>query len=167
MGDLLRIEKWAENLEEVTLNRWLKPLGSCLQAGESLCEIITDKATFEYEIERPGTLRQVYATEHSVLPVGFVIAFVGEPDEPLPTGINAANEALMAERQSSDDLILPAGLVITPARSGTKKVRATPAARRAARENRLEIDEIAAWLGAGELVDEAAVERYREAKADE
>lgn len=166
MGDLLRIEKWAENLEEVTLSRWLKPVGSSLQVGDTLCEIITDKATFEYEIERAGTLRQVYATEQSVLPIGYAIAFVGALGEALPEGVADENAALVAARQASGDLVLPADLEVARTALAGKNVRATPVARRVAREQGVSLEEVAAWLGAPGLVDETAVQRYLEAKRE-
>lgn len=166
MGDLLRIEKWAENLEEVTLSRWLKPVGSHLQVGDTLCEIITDKATFEYEIERAGTLRQVYATEQSVLPIGYAIAFVGSAEELLPEGVEEANAALVAARQVSVELVEAGELAAVRQALAGKRVRATPAARRVAREQGISLEEVAAWLGTESLVDEIAVQRYREAKGE-
>lgn len=146
MGQLLRVEKWAENLDEVTLNRWLKAEGDRLEVGDSLCEIITDKATFEYEMEVAGTLRRQYVTDKSVIPVGYVLAFVGEQGEPLPEGVEAANQQLLAEHQAATAVDAELKAKLAQALSG-RKVRATPAARRVAREQGVALEDVAQWLG--------------------
>lgn len=162
MGHLLKVEKWAENLDEVTLNRWLKQEGDMLEVGESLCEIITDKATFEYEMECRGTLLRIYAPERSVIPVGYALAFVAEVGEALPEGVEEANALLLAARQmaSRADDDLKAQLA---AKLG-KRVRATPAARRVAREAGVALEAVAAWLGEAQQVDEADVRKYLKQK---
>ena len=163
MGHLLRIEKWAENLDEVTLNLWLKSEGEALCLGDSLCEIITDKATFEYEMEVAGTLLHIYAAEKSVLPIGYVIAFVGEEDEALPEGIEAENARLLAQHQTAAQLDLELKADLSQ-RLQARRVRATPAARRVARESGVALEQVAQWLQEERPVDEADVCRYLEAK---
>ncbi len=162
MGHLLKVEKWAENLDEVTLNCWLKQEGDALEVGESLCEIITDKATFEYEMEFAGVLRRIYATEKSVIPVGYVIAFVGEADEALPDCVEEDNARLLARHQAAagPDEDLKAQLA---AKLG-KRARATPAARRLARECGVTLEAVGEWLGGVAQIEEADVRRYLEAK---
>jgi len=159
MGYVLRVEKWAENLDEVTLNRWLKLEGERLEVGDSLCEIITDKATFEYEMEVAGTLRRRYATDKSVIPVGYAIAFVGAPDEPLPADVEAENQALLAAHQAAARADLDLKARLAQALQG-RKARATPAARRIAREAGVALEDVAAWLGEDRPVDDRDVQRY-------
>ncbi|MEN6345058.1 MAG: biotin/lipoyl-containing protein [Armatimonadia bacterium] len=166
MGQLITIEKWAENLEEVTLNRWLKQEGDRVEEGDSLCEIITDKVTFEYELETPGVLLRTYCPERSVLPIGFAIAFLGAADEALPEGVEAENQRLLqahtAKAALELDLEVPAGKAVRqPQRPVAEhRVRATPAARRVAREAGVAIEEVANWKDAPEAVTEADVEAY-------
>lgn len=160
MGYLLRIEKWAENLDEVTLNCWLKQEGEALSLGDSLCELITDKATFEYEMEFTGTLRRRYATEKSVLPIGYVIAFVGEADELAPEGVEEANQRLLAERQAATRVELDLKLDLAQRALQGRKVRATPAARRVAREQGVDLGKVAEWVGEDRPLDEQDIARF-------
>lgn len=166
MGQLILIEKWAENLEEVTLNRWLKAEGDVLAAGDVLCEIITDKVTFEYEVSQPGVLRRIYCQEKSVLPVGYAIGFIGDPTEPLPEGVEERNQQLMAARETQDaldlDLVASAGQMRFNCGPGPsqRRVRATPAARRVAREAGVTVEEVAQWLQSEAPVAEADVRAY-------
>ena len=97
MGQLIRIEKWAANLDEVTLSGWLAQPGDKLAAGEPLCEIITDKLTFEYEAPEGGILHRTYCSAGSTVPVGYIIAFLGQPDEALPDDVEERNAAVMRQ----------------------------------------------------------------------
>ncbi len=167
MAELCIIEKWAENLDEATVSAWLVAVGDDVEAGDSLCEIITDKATFEYEIERAGTVRAIYCSPRSTVPVGYVIAFIGGPDEEPPPDIEAENAALMDEYRASGeaeldldfDLDLPVKIGGRSGRRGGRP-RATPAARRLAREHDLSIEQVAEELGVRGVVGEDDVRRY-------
>ena len=133
MGQRITIEKWAENLEEVTIGRWAKSLGERIGAGEVLCEIITDKVTFEYIVEEGGTLARIYAAERSVVPVGYVIAFIATAGEAPEPDIEAHNEMLIAQYQERTELDLDLADLLGESGLSTSRVRATPAARRLAR----------------------------------
>lgn len=170
MAELCIIEKWAENLDEATVSAWLVAVGDAVEPGDSLCEIITDKATFEYEIERAGTVRAIYCSPRSTVPVGYVIAFIGAPDEEPPPGIEAENAALLEEYRVSGEVELDLDLdldmpVKIGGRSGGRggRPRATPAARRLARENDLSIEQIVERLGVEGVVGEDDVRRYLDA----
>jgi len=76
--------KLAANVEEATIGQWFKREGESVAVGEPLFEAITDKAAVEVKAEAAGVLRRIVASENSVVPVGQVIALVGDPDEPLP-----------------------------------------------------------------------------------
>lgn len=167
MGLLIFIEKWAENLEEVTLSRWLKREGEFADEGEALCEIITDKVTFEYEVELPGFVRRRYCPDKSILPVGYAIAFIGDEDEPLPGGVEKRNRELLQERAARVALDLdlqPASAAAASPRTRRdrlpQRVRATPAARRIARESNVPIEAVAQRLDHDGPVTQADVEAY-------
>jgi len=165
MAELCLIEKWAENLDEATVNRWLVAEGDRVSPGDSLCEIITDKATFEYEVERGGIVKAIYCPARSTVPVGYVIAFIGDPDEEPPDDIEERNAALVREHRERARLDLELDVrpaTGAPARSGAR-VRATPAARRLAREHNVSVEQVAAALGLEGVVGEEDVRRYLEA----
>ena len=160
MGQRIIIEKWAENLEEVTIGRWLKAEGDHIEAGEVLCEIITDKVTFEYTIEDAGTVARIYAPEASVIPVGYVIAFISAPSEDADPNIEQNNEELLARhrQQTQPDLDLDA--ILGAAKSKRFRQRATPAARRLARRSQVELQDVAA--ARAEPVDTITEDHVRE-----
>ena len=169
MGLLCTVEKWAENLDEVTLSRWLVAEGARLKFGEPVCEIITDKVTFEYVADIPGLLLRQYCGENSVLPVGYAFGFIGEAEEALPEGVEERNRALLQEHQAKAALVLDLDEVFGGTAAGTEKagarVRATPAARRVARETGVTVEEVAAAMGGEGVVTEEDVERFVAARS--
>ncbi len=79
----------SDSMEEGTILRWLKSPGDEVSLGEELVEIETDKANMVYEAPAAGTLIEVLAGEGDTLPIGEVIARVGEAGE-APSGDGAA-----------------------------------------------------------------------------
>ncbi len=169
MGQLIAIEKWAANLEEVTVNRWLHQEGERVAEGDSLCEIITEKVTFEYEVEQSGVLRRIYCQAGSIVPVGYIIAFIGKPDEPLPADVLERNVRLMQEYRSAAQLDLEADIAQLQSAS-SPSVRATPAARRLARQEGVDLAQIAQRIEQSRAIREDDVSQYlqqRTADSDE
>ncbi|HUS58684.1 MAG TPA: biotin/lipoyl-containing protein [Planctomycetota bacterium] len=144
MMQLLRIPKASENLETATVGRWLKAEGDNVAAGEPIVEILTDKADFALEAEEPGRLRRIVAVEKSTVPVGYVVGIIAAEDEHLPD-VDAENLALVTASAAAK----PADQA-KPARTGpsymSRKIAATPAARRLAKEHGVDLAAVAAEL---------------------
>jgi pyruvate dehydrogenase E2 component (dihydrolipoamide acetyltransferase) len=164
------MEKWAENLDEVTVGEWLKREGDPVAPGEAVAELITEKATFQYTPEEGGVLLRILAEENSTLPVGYVIGFIGEPGEELPAGVLESNRSLIEAKKAEARLALELpeeGLPPPPAAGG---LRATPPARRLARDRGVALDDVAAWFGDSRRITDRDVEAYlardREAPSD-
>ncbi len=79
----------SDSMEEGTILRWMKSPGDEVSLGEELVEIETDKANMVYEAPAAGTLVETLAQEGDTLPIGQVIARVGEAGEK-PSGDGAA-----------------------------------------------------------------------------
>ena len=71
----------SDSMEEGTIIRWLKEQGAEVARGEELVEIETDKATMTYESDAAGAL-DIVAQEGATLPIGEVIARIGEGAAP-------------------------------------------------------------------------------------
>ncbi|RMH79204.1 MAG: dihydrolipoamide succinyltransferase, partial [Calditrichaeota bacterium] len=69
----VKIPEIGESITEVVLAKWLKQDGEAVQVDDLLCEIESDKATFELPAEQAGILRHKVA-EGSTVPVGGVVA---------------------------------------------------------------------------------------------
>src|SRR4051812_43148116 len=83
----------SDSMEEGTILKWLKSVGDEVAVGDELVEIETDKANMVYEADSAGALTEIVAQEGDTLPIGEVIARVGEAGE-APSGNGAgAGEA--------------------------------------------------------------------------
>jgi pyruvate dehydrogenase E2 component (dihydrolipoamide acetyltransferase) len=160
------MEKWAENLDEVTIGEWLKREGDSVAPGEAVAELITEKATFKYEPETGGVLLRIYAEENSTVPVGFVIGYLGHPGEEPPPGIEIENQALIRakKREARLDLDLAGDRPPLEPSAEYRPVRATPAARRLARDGGVTVEEVAAFLADGRRITDRDVRAYLQSK---
>ena len=67
-----------ETVTEGTITRWFKKVGDTVSADEPLFEVSTDKVDTEVPSPIAGTLSEIRAQEGDTVPVGTVIAIVGE-----------------------------------------------------------------------------------------
>ncbi len=159
----IRIPQAFENMEEATIGRWLKREGDLLRNGEPLCELITEKTTFDLPVEhlsQPEYLRRIVAPEKSIVPVGYIIALAGGDVEAALPDVEAENQTLVQRKAAATQETFTAELTATvapPTRSapapGTR-LRATPAARRVAKERGIDLEELAQKLGGKVITEE-------------
>lgn len=131
-------------MEEGTIIKWLKSEGEKVEKGEAILEILTDKVNMEVEAEESGILLKITAKEGEVLPVFSTIAYIGEEGEELPTTSLKAGENNKTEASVQKENRIEENQIeeIEENTSWDKKVRATPAARRIARERDIVLSEI-------------------------
>jgi pyruvate/2-oxoglutarate dehydrogenase complex dihydrolipoamide acyltransferase (E2) component len=157
-----------ENMEEATIGRWIKAEGQTVRESEALCELITEKTTFDLLAEDvsagAGVLRKIVAPEKSIVPVGFCIALIGDQNEDLSEieleaerENSALSSKLQAAHQGPEIVSLAPQAPSTPA--GGSRLRATPAARRAARERGVALEEVAAAFP-GKVLTEDDVAKF-------
>ena len=119
------------------MGRWHAAEGARVVKGETLFEIETDKAAMEIDAPASGVLRFVAAAEGDVLPVGACIGWIlaeGEnflPPEGKASATAAPLPAVRAPAAAKDAAYADAAFGL----------RATPAARRAARQRGLRLSD--------------------------
>ena len=82
----------SDSMEEGTVLTWMKAVGDEVALGEELVEIETDKANMVFESDAAGTLIEIVAGEGDTLPIGEVIARVGDPSEATGGGEGASGD---------------------------------------------------------------------------
>ena len=139
----------SDTMEEGTILRWIGRDGEHIQRGQELVEIETDKATMVYESDLEGVLHTV-AQEGQTLAVGELIAHVGEaaagegegPAPGGPAGLDAPGEPPLAQAPGA---VVAPGAAVAPAAAvdqradGGGRVKASPLARRVARERGVDL----------------------------
>lgn len=68
----MKVPTVGESISEVVLAKWTKKDGDTVRQEEILCEIESDKATFEIAAEKSGVLR-IVAAEGDTLPIGALL----------------------------------------------------------------------------------------------
>jgi len=134
----------SDSMEEGTIIRWLKKDGEAVSKGEPLAEVETDKATVTFDADADGTLR-IFAGEGETVPIGGVIASIGDalPRSPAPAQAGPAAPARAAAGNASD---------ASDTADGAGRVRASPLARRIARESEIDLRAVSGSGPGGRIV---------------
>jgi len=150
-----RFPKIDANIEEATVTLWRKDEGSSVRKGEVILELTTDKGVVEIEAPHAGVVRKILASVNSTLPVGYILALIGDANDPLPD-VAAANRALVEQHRQAAGKQTRAE---SHGHGGKETIRATPAARRLAREKGIDLTAVKTALGV-EVVNESAIADY-------
>src|SRR5215210_38733 len=92
----------SDSMEEGTILKWLVSEGDEVSKGQEIVEIETDKANMTYEADTEGTLIAIVAGEGDTLPLGEVIARIGDPSEADGDG-GGGEEEDESEEEASDE----------------------------------------------------------------
>jgi len=105
MATQVVMPKLSPTMEEGQLSRWLKNEGERVSVGEPLAEVDTDKATMEAQALATGVLRKILVPAGETVPLGQVIAIIGEPDEDISALLAKAGsgEAAAENKQSIEE----------------------------------------------------------------
>jgi pyruvate dehydrogenase E2 component (dihydrolipoamide acetyltransferase) len=177
----------SDSMEEGTILKWLKSDGDEVKRGEELAEIETDKANMTYEADLEGVLK-IVAQEGDTVPVGGTIAQIGEggsdsegseqaeeepaeeqPDEqPSEGGAGAAEEEVERVKQPEPVATAEQEPEGEGEGDGNGRVKASPIARRMAKELGVELSSLQGSGPGGRIVKsdvEAAAQNGGEAEA--
>ena len=154
----------SDSMEEGTILSWLKQVGDEVAVGDELVEIETDKANMAYEADVAGTLQEILAQEGETLPIGTPIARIGEngasgegqsarPAGPVsdttspPTGGDPASSLPTGDLKQAD----AEGQTESVSAEG-ERVKASPLARRLAKERGLDLGQLEGSGPGGRIV---------------
>ncbi len=164
MATEVKLPRLGQGMESGTIVKWLKSEGDSVEKGEPLYELDTDKVTQEVEADASGVLLKIAIAEGEV-EVGKTIGVIGEQGEEVDTSVDedeqeegsaapAREEERERGREASAD-VSEQVTQITPAEpSGDGRVKASPLARRIARERGIDLHSVAGTGPEGRVVAE-------------
>jgi pyruvate dehydrogenase E2 component (dihydrolipoamide acetyltransferase) len=103
MATQVVMPKLSPTMEEGQISRWLKQEGDKVSMGEPLAEIDTDKATMEMQALGSGVLRKILLKEGESVPLGQLIAVIGEPDEDISALLKQADASAQTQTATQAD----------------------------------------------------------------
>ncbi len=162
MANEVKLPRLGQGMEAGTITRWLKSEGESVRKGEPLFEVDTDKVTQEVEADFGGVLLKIAVPEGEA-PVGRTVAWIGEEGEEV-----AAEETPEAPKKpepgSSSKTTNQVREVRESPADGDGRVKASPLARRIARERGIDLRSLTGTGPEGRIVAED-VERAEAAPA--
>ena len=170
MATEVKLPRLGQGMESGTIVRWLKTEGDAVAKGEPLYELDTDKVTQEVEAESDGVLLKIVIADGEV-DVGTTVGIIGAQDEDVT--------AILADAQGGNGgaPAAPAGQAVEapeaprepvaeraeasepeeqspPVRAEGERVKASPLARRIARERGVELAQVVGTGPEGRVIAE-------------
>ena len=171
MADEVKLPRLGQGMESGTIVKWLKAEGDKVEKGEPLYELDTDKVTQEVEAEASGVLLKITVAEGEA-DVGTTIAVIGEQGEdvsaigaaPTPQVAETAQEegspgpAREPERERAREVTAAEQVAdtrqIEQGNGAGARIKASPLARRIARERGIELGSLKGTGPEGRVVAE-------------
>ena len=188
MSSQVTLPRLGQGMESGTIVRWLKSEGDRVEKGEPLYELDTEKVTQEVEADASGVLLRILAKEGEEIDVGKAVAVIGEEGEEVaeaeaepkpeaeaedPTEVTeregqeegspapSRDEERERGREAAEEEKPPSNGAVA---ADDGRVKASPLARRIARERGIELSAISGTGPEGRIVAED-VERAEKAPA--
>jgi pyruvate dehydrogenase E2 component (dihydrolipoyllysine-residue acetyltransferase) len=137
MASEVKLPRLGQGMEAGTIIKWLKSEGEQVEKGEPLYELDTDKVTQEVEADFSGVLLKIAVAEGEV-PVGRTIGVIGDQGEEFSIAEpEAAEQVTEQEEKQAAEPESEKAPAPAPARDG--RVKASPLARRIARERGIDL----------------------------
>jgi 2-oxoglutarate dehydrogenase E2 component (dihydrolipoamide succinyltransferase) len=128
------VPELGESVVEARVARWLKKPGDRVEAGEPLVELETEKIDLEVNAERGGVVARIERQEGEDVKIGEVLAIVDESAAAVAGRADGSDEAATA-----------------PVPPSAREPRATPTARKMAKEHDVSLEAIQGSGNAGRV----------------
>jgi pyruvate dehydrogenase E2 component (dihydrolipoamide acetyltransferase) len=151
MATEIKLPRLGQGMESGTIVKWLKSEGDSVEKGEPLYELDTDKVTQEVEADASGVLLKI-AVSSGEVEVGKTIAVIGEQGETVEVTQDVLEEGAPARareqkgergREASAAETSPVMELRQPSAANGGRVKASPLARRIARERGIDLSSVA------------------------
>ncbi len=166
MATPIIVPKEGQSMETCRIIQWFKKKGDPVETGDILCEVETEKATFDIEAPVEGTLLDIFFRDDTEAPFLTPIAVIGAPGDEYEDlkpvikddqGLDAENldaESLDTESRGEKKPV--------PAAPPDKKRGISPRARKLAGENAVDISKLKGSGPDGHIVERDILNRLPE-----
>ncbi len=160
--------KLGQTMEEGIIEKWRKKEGDRVEKGDILLEITTDKATLEVESYTSGILKKIIHCAGETVPVTQVIGYIGDEGDEVPS-------VVIEEKQKEK----PAGDAVKQefyagvqggktekkeAEAGAGRIKASPAARRIARDKKIDLNLVKGTGPGGRITEKDVLDFFEKSE---
>lgn len=174
MAIKIEMPKLSDTMEEGVIAKWNVKEGDKIEAGDIIAEVETDKATMDVEAFDSGTLLKIIPEEGDSVPLGGLIAVIGEEGEDISDilegvdGSSSSSSEESAEKEAEEveehkeNTASP-----SPAASGSPssttdngRIKASPLARKMAEEKGIDLSTVSGSGPDGRII-KSDIENYK------
>ena len=163
---VIRMPLLSDTMTEGVIQKWNFKVGDKVKADDSLADVETDKATMEVVGYEAGTLLYIGVKEGEAAAVNGIIAIVGKEGTDITPLLQAGNESSPAPEATKEE---PAAatqteVAATASNDDDSRVKASPLARKIAREKGINLNDVKGSADGGRIVKKD-VESFKAAPA--
>ena len=151
---VIRMPALSDTMTEGVINKWNFKIGDKVKSDDSLADVETDKATMEVVGYEAGTLLYMGAKEGEAVPVNGILAVVGKEGTDitplLSAGVAAPAEAAAAAPEAAP--VTEAAAAPAAEAEDDSRVKASPLARKIAKDKGISLTEIKGSAEGGRIV---------------
>jgi len=152
MAETINMPKLGFDMAEGMLVRWVKQVGENINKGDVLAEIETDKATVEVESSASGVVLQLIVDQGTMVPVNAPIAVIGAAGEKVEAPAKVETKKAADEKSASATPAVAAPVSQPVASVETGPVKASPLAKKIARDNKVNLANVQGTGPGGRIV---------------
>lgn len=103
MAVKVEMPKLSDTMEEGVIAKWHVQEGDKVESGDIIADVETDKATMEVEVFDSGTILKILADEGDAVPLGNLMAVIGEEGEDISDLLEEAQSGGSSEESEEED----------------------------------------------------------------
>ena len=142
-----------ESIAEATVLKWHKQVGETIAKDDTLYEISTDKVDAEIPAPAAGTLLEILVDVNITVPVGTVVARIGDASEK-PTGAPTSLPAATPVEQVAAAAIIQAPVEDDNSLEGRLRSKSSPLVREMAKQHGVDLAKVQGTGQAGRVTKE-------------
>ena len=153
MSENIIMPQGGQDITEGRVIKWLKKEGESVSKGEVICEVETEKATFEVEAPINGALLKIVVDEGKVAEIFSTIGVVGESGEEVVVEEGPAEDKQEEKEEAGVDVKELKKKAARKSVEITGRIKISGRARKRADENGLDISQVTGTGPNGRIVE--------------
>lgn len=149
MAIKIEMPKLSDTMEEGVISKWNVNEGDEVSAGDIIAEVETDKATMDVEVFDAGTVLRIVPGEGDAVPLGGLIAIIGEANEDISSlledTITATADPTPTSKQdkaTTNEETVDTPVYVAASSLEDGRIKASPLARKIAADKGVDLNSI-------------------------